>query len=104
MNCNFFGLQLFRLQSYFESQGRGATGQAELGRDTIEETKFIVPPKELQDNFSNLVDPLRNLAVKLSAKNQILRKTRDLLLPKLILGEIDVSGLDIRIRNEFQES
>lgn len=36
--------------------------------------------------------------------DQNLRKTHDLLLPKLISGEIDVSDLDIHIRNEFQES
>jgi len=30
-------------------------------------------------------------------KNNILRQTRDLLLPKLISGEIDVENLDIRI-------
>ena len=60
--------------------------------------------QEIQDRFSNLVDPLRNLAMKLDKKNQNLRKTRDLLLPKLISGEIDVSDLDIHIRNEVQES
>ena len=42
--------------------------------------------------------------ILLRIKNQNLRKTRDLLLPKLISGEIDVSDLDIHIRNEFQES
>ena len=74
IDFNFFGLQIFGLQSHFESQGRGATGQTELGRDTIEEKKFIVAPKELQDSFSNLVDPLRNLAIKLNKKNQNLRE------------------------------
>lgn len=104
LDLNFFGLQIFRLQNYFESQGRGATGQAELGRDTIQETKVIIAPKEIQDHFSNRIDSLRNLAMKLDKKNQNLRKTRDLLLPKLISGEIDVSDLDIRIKNEYQEN
>jgi len=30
-------------------------------------------------------------------KNELLRQTRDLLLPRLISGEIDVENLDIRI-------
>jgi type I restriction enzyme S subunit len=34
----------------------------------------------------------------LTQKNANLRKTRDLLLPKLISGEIDVENLDINIR------
>jgi len=29
-------------------------------------------------------------------KNRVLRQTRDLLLPKLISGEVDVSKLDIQ--------
>lgn len=40
----------------------------------------------------------------LEHKNQNLRKTRNLLLPKLVSGEIDVSDLDIHIRNGVQES
>jgi len=33
-------------------------------------------------------------------KNYILRKSRDLLLPKLISGEVDVSELDISVPEE----
>ena len=36
---------------------------------------------------------MRQLAVTLQKKNQNLRTTRDLLLPKLISGEIDVSEI-----------
>jgi type I restriction enzyme S subunit len=32
-----------------------------------------------------------------SSKNQNLRKTRDLLLPKLISGQLDVEELDIKV-------
>jgi type I restriction enzyme S subunit len=38
---------------------------------------------------------MRQLCLKLSTKNGFLRKTRDLLLPRLISGEIDVENLDI---------
>ena len=33
-------------------------------------------------------------------KNATLRRTRDLLLPKLISGEVDVSELDIHVPEE----
>jgi type I restriction enzyme S subunit len=33
----------------------------------------------------------------LEQKNANLRRTRDLLLPRLISGEVDVSGLDIDV-------
>lgn len=35
------------------------------------------------------------LAARLAAQNTNLRATRDLLLPRLVSGEIDVSDLDI---------
>ena len=38
---------------------------------------------------------------KLELKNQNLGKTRDLLLPKLISGEVDVSKLDIQLNQEI---
>jgi type I restriction enzyme S subunit len=41
------------------------------------------------------LDPLLSLQLNLRVKNQNLRQTRDLLLPKLISGEVDVSGLEI---------
>jgi len=36
---------------------------------------------------------MRGLVIKLATKNANLRATRDLLLPKLISGELDVSTL-----------
>jgi type I restriction enzyme S subunit len=91
----FFGLQLLKLEPYFMGQGRGTTGQAELGKDVISNARYIQPPKKLQAHFGELVRPSRTLSIQLDIKNNLLRHTRDLLLPKLISGEIDVSSLDI---------
>ena len=52
-----------------------------------------MPTLEIQNEFSNRVGSMRQLAVTLQKKNQNLRTTRDLLLPKLISGEIDVSEI-----------
>ena len=43
------------------------------------------------------VEPLFALKKNEQARNVNLRRTRDLLLPKLISGEIDVENLDINI-------
>ena len=48
-----------------------------------------------RDMFSDLTSPIFQKIDILKSKNQNLRQTRDLLLPKLISGEIDVSELDI---------
>jgi type I restriction enzyme S subunit len=41
------------------------------------------------------LEPTLDQILNLRVKNQVLRHTRDLLLPKLISGELDVSDLDI---------
>jgi type I restriction enzyme S subunit len=94
-NCDldYFGLSLMAQQAYFEAQGVGSTGQTELSRARISETSIVLPPLDVQQQFGKLVRPMRNLAIILQNKNQNLRTTRDLLLPKLISGELDVSTL-----------
>lgn len=93
VTTHFYGLSLLAREEYFEQQGVGATGQTELGRGRIAETAFILPPLVVQEQFDELVAPMRQMTVTLTAKNANLRATRDLLLPKLISGELDVSTL-----------
>jgi type I restriction enzyme S subunit len=52
----------------------------------------LVPPSEIQDAFERLVQPVVGLCWRLTDKNTNLRTTRDLLLPKLISGEIPVEA------------
>lgn len=92
---DFFGLAMFSKQPDFEAMGVGSTGQTELSRGRITDTAFLLPPKALQDQFGGSVRAMRQLAVRLQAMNRNLRTTRDLLLPKLISGELDVSELPI---------
>lgn len=54
-----------------------------------------VPSLSIQKQFVAQVQPLIDSIQNLGAKNANLRQTRDLLLPKLISGELDVSELDI---------
>lgn len=86
----------------FKSRAVGAVFDA-IVRDTFKAIPFVMPTQDLIDDFTEMVTPSFKQIDSLIMKNQNLRKTRDLLLPKLISGEIDVSDLDIRIRNEFQE-
>jgi type I restriction enzyme, S subunit len=62
------------------------------------ESEFVVVPDQIcQENFRDIISNLFISAQILGIKNANLRKTRDLLLPKLISGEVDVEGLDIHI-------
>jgi len=89
---HFFGIQLLFCQSNFERAGVGSTGQTELSRAAIGEMSAIIPPKHLRDDFGRLVAPLREQAEVLSAQITTLTTARDLLLPKLVSGEIDLEN------------
>ena len=90
VNIDYYGFYSLGLQAHFDSLGVGSTGQTELSRESISNTRFLLPPSDLQELFSKLVSPMRKNIVQIVAKNANLRRTRDLLLPKLISGEVDV--------------
>jgi type I restriction enzyme S subunit len=56
---------------------------------------ILLPTKRVLERFSEQIEPLVYLMLNLSNQSRNLSITRDLLLPKLISGEIDVSELDI---------
>lgn len=55
----------------------------------------VLPPDPVLLRFAELVRPLIDLAQNLARQNVVLRQSVDLLLPKLVSGEFDVSDLDI---------
>ena len=58
---------------------------------------MITPSDNLVYRYHEFAAPLFSEMLVLSRKNTVLRRTRDLLLPKLISGEVNVSELDIAI-------
>lgn len=61
-----------------------------LSPDRIAQFEFPLPPKSLRDKFSEIAEPIFNECDLLEKKNDNLRQTRDLLLPRLVSGEIEV--------------
>jgi type I restriction enzyme S subunit len=72
-----------------------SAGVPHINLGILRDFKFVVPPLPLAKAYDQLAGPMRRLAENLSAQNANLRSTRDLLLPKLVSGEVDVSELDI---------
>ena len=66
----------------------------------LKEEPLVLPAKAVADVFDHFVSPLREHTKTLMQKNTALRRTRDMLLPKLISGEVDVSELDISVSEE----
>jgi len=64
-----------------------------IKRSALSEVCTIIPSSEIIRAFERMVAPQERLRMNLALANTNLRTTRDLLLPKLISGELDVSAL-----------
>lgn len=73
------------------------TTRPRVTRNVLSNLKLIAPPLMIQNQYGDLVSAMCYTIEKLINVNANLRRTRDLLLPKLISGELDVSELDIMI-------
>lgn len=85
---NFIGQE--SMVGLISGRAHGAT-MPNLNARLMESIPVICPPRELQNQFEHVTFAMFELREKLIAKNQNLTTTRDLLLPKLISGELDVS-------------
>ncbi len=66
-----------------------------LSRNQAYLLDFIVPSSSQTEQFEEIVVPIFGQLRNLRLKNANLRQTRDLLLPKLVSGEVDVSEVEI---------
>ena len=57
-----------------------------------------MPPRKLLEHFNSLITDIILQIQNMVFRSRNLRQNRDLLLPKLISGEVDVSELDIEMR------
>ncbi len=90
-DLDFYGACLLRLQSTFERLGVGATGQTELGRSAISDVEVVVPTEELQQQFGKVSHGMRSATKVLGSQIHNLRQTRDLLLSRLMSGQLEVT-------------
>ena len=77
-----------------DTMGSGAIFNAIRKTDLLE-IPLLTPTESAISKFEEIVSPIFAELANLTLKNTNLAKTRDLLLPKLISGEIDVSELNI---------
>jgi type I restriction enzyme, S subunit len=71
-----------------------------LNRNQAYSLPFLLPEKDLLEKFQRFVAPVFKCLKNLKIKNENLKQTRDLLLPMLISGEIDVESLDIESKGK----
>jgi len=73
---------------------RMGAAQQNISQEVIKAFPLLCPTDDVMERFNRLVAPAMKLIGLLQAKNSILRTTRDMLLPKLISGEIPVRAAD----------
>lgn len=74
-----------------------------INNSNINKILITMPTDKVLKKFSTLVKPMFDLISRLKYENQKLAEIRDTLLPKLMSGEIDVSGIKIDNEGEINE-
>ncbi|MFG3301444.1 restriction endonuclease subunit S [Micromonospora chersina] len=91
----WFGMSLVSRRPEFEALGTGSTGQTELSRHDIGALRLVCPQQSVLDRYAEAVWPLLTAVPALFERNRCLASIRDLILPKLLTGQVDVSSLDL---------
>jgi len=91
----WLGVSLLERQDELAGMGAGSTGQTELGRDRLGALPVVLPSRPVLQQFSEAVGPLLETAHSLGTYNERLTATRDLLLPRLVTGRLDISDVDL---------
>jgi type I restriction enzyme S subunit len=84
-----------RFRSHAIKSMSGASGRQRVREECFDSFVLATPPNSLLDAFAVIVRPLFAQSLALFVATGNLRATRDLLLPRLVSGEIDVTDLNI---------
>ena len=77
------------------ARGSAKAAQPGLNQVEVNDSKFVSPSKELLSAFNKTIEPFVAKQLENGKQIQILQKTRDILLPLLLSGKIDVSEFKI---------
>jgi type I restriction enzyme, S subunit len=88
---------LMTLRRYIEELKKKSHGAVfdTIIKDTFVQLKVLCPDSPMVNAFCKAVNPVFDQILVVAKKQQVLRITRDLLLTKLISGQLDVEDLDI---------
>ena len=90
----FIYLTLLNQREKLNNLANGAA-QQNLNVSIVKKYKILVPNESILIDFNNLIKPIFSQIENLQLQNDQLKKKRDLLLPKLMSGETDVSQVEI---------
>lgn len=76
-------------------QTSNGTKMPRANTDVMMQYPVPIPTQDVREAFEAVLGPTTSLCVNLGAQMRTLTEARDLLLPRLISGELDVSDLDL---------
>ena len=93
---NFLLVQLRDKFAVEDSIGGGTIFHA-VTKSDMESIMLLNPADSAVGEFEAVAAPMADLIANLSRQNVVLREARDLLLPRLVSGELDVSELGLEL-------
>jgi len=78
--------------------------QPNISGNQILSIKIDVPPEKILNDFSKKVKQIISTLLNLRQQNQYLKETRNILLPRLMTGMIDVDHIEIPITQQETEA
>lgn len=91
-------------RAHAEASMSGASGRQRVRNECFDSYLIAVPPRELAQQFEQASQPMFAQIRILTDETSTLVGLRDRLLPKLVTGQIDVSGLDLEAVDAKEET
>ena len=74
---------------------KGGSAQPKFNKTDFKNLPIFLPPDDLLEQFHQIVKPMFELIDENNMENQVLTRTRDTILPRLMSDELDVSDVEI---------
>lgn len=88
--------KLFELRAFFNSLAQGAA-QQNISKQKVAATRVAFPSSQILKQFSELAGETRRLTTEIYRSSREVTGLRDLLLPRLISGKLDISEIDLGV-------
>lgn len=96
----YFYYLFFKFNQVSVTRLQRGSAQPHVYPKDLMELQMMEVPRKILEGFERDIAPFFEMIKNCSIRNRNLRRTRDLLLPRLISGELDVSDLDIKSGND----
>lgn len=92
-----------QFRKHAEISMAGASGRQRVQENCFSFFLVAIPPDKLKIRFKNIIKPYFKNIFLLYQKNEVLKKTRDMLLGRLISGKLSVENLSIQFPPSMQD-